>query len=433
MNLYKRCRTYLMSKVLFKNIILIVGGTSFAQLLTILVSPILTRIYPPDQYGILTVCNSLLILLSISISLDYQNAIPIADNSEDACQLTIISIGFLTVNSIILGAILLVFGNQILIYFNYEQLAGYKLYIVIGVFFLGLYNIFIQICYREKEFKKITQTKCVQSILGNLLKVLLGIIKVGPSGLIIGTIVGQSAGVMKLRKIYKHISKEICFVPNKEKSINLIRRYKKFPLYSAPNNYVFTATSQIPVLLLAMYYGNTVVGNFGMAYMVVGLPFSLIGSAIGQVFYAEIASYGINDIKRMKIESIKILKKMIIIGLIPFLSILFFAPYIFVIAFGEVWRDAGKYTQILAISTYFNFLCYPIGRILEIISQQQVSLLFNSFRLLILIFSIFLSGINNISAEDALTIFSFINALTYILLILIIFKELTKKIREENY
>lgn len=432
MRIYNRIKDFFKKNDFLKNIFLVVGGTAFAQLLTILVSPILTRIYPPEQYGVLTVCNSFLILLSISISLDYQNAIPIADNDEDACHLVIISIGFLILNTILLGFILAFFGKQFLTLFNSRQLINFRFYIIIGVFAIGMYNILIQVGYREREFKEISATKYVQSLCGNSIKIIMGISKFGALGLVLGTIIGQSAGVLRLGKILKKTFSKTHYKKNNRKIFNLIKKYKNFPLFSAPNNYIYSASSQLPVLVLTLFYGESVVGNFGLANTVVGLPFSLIGSSIGQVFYSEIARYGKQDCYRMKEESVKILKKMIIIGFFPFIILLLFAPQIFVIIFGKDWFVAGQYTQLLSISTYLSFLSYPVGRILEILSRQQIALFTNIFRLLILLASLFFSGIYHFQALHTIALYSVLNAFTYVLLISVIFIELKRQIKNKR-
>lgn len=79
-----------------KNIALVAGGTAFAQLIGVVFSPIITRIYLPEEYGVLTVYASVLAIISISASLDYQLAIPIADDDEKAINLLALSTIVLT-------------------------------------------------------------------------------------------------------------------------------------------------------------------------------------------------------------------------------------------------------------------------------------------------------------------------------------------------
>ena len=72
----------------FGNILIIVGGTAFSQVIGIILIPVITRIYPPDQYGVLTSYTAILVMLSISASFDYQKAIPIAESEKKGYKFT---------------------------------------------------------------------------------------------------------------------------------------------------------------------------------------------------------------------------------------------------------------------------------------------------------------------------------------------------------
>src|SRR5690625_3807380 len=84
---------------LIKNILLLMTGTGLAQILTVVLSPVITRIYNPTDYGTLALYTSALSLLSLIGSLKYDSAIPIADNDKKAinifvlCLLILVSFG----------------------------------------------------------------------------------------------------------------------------------------------------------------------------------------------------------------------------------------------------------------------------------------------------------------------------------------------------
>ena len=106
----------------FKNVSMIVGGTIFAQIINILVSPILTRIYQPEMYGVFSTFNSLVAILSISVSLDYQNAIPLEKEDEDAMHLFILAFAILIIICTFLGILFLFIGDSLLSKLNYSNM-----------------------------------------------------------------------------------------------------------------------------------------------------------------------------------------------------------------------------------------------------------------------------------------------------------------------
>ncbi|MGO5542851.1 lipopolysaccharide biosynthesis protein [Blautia sp. HCP3S3_H10_1] len=409
-----------------KNIMMVVGGTAFAQIITILITPILSRIYSPQEYGIYGTFSSLIAIFSISISLDYQNAIPLEKDDENASILLKIAIAILGFATIMLYVLLVFWGDNILGIFNSSELSSYIVFIVAGVFFTGLYNIFLQNAFRKSAFKDISFTKYSQSIIGNLVKIVLGLFAHNPVGLLIGTIIGQSAGIIRLFKVslkdYKNVRKI-------ERYKKLLIKYKKFPLFSAPNNLVNTFAIQLPILMLASLYDQEVVGNFSFANSIVGLPTTFVGTAIGQVFYAKIAKYGSDDLKKMKSDAKKMTLRMSEIGIIGYGLLAIIAPELCCFVFGKQWQVAGEYIRYMCINALMSFIILPIGRILEIVNQQQIGLIFNIIRLIILFVFFFMAQILKITDVCTIIGYSILSSILYGILIMMIFGEINKKIK----
>lgn len=120
----------------------------------------------------------------------------------------------------------------------------------------------MQWTFRKKDYKSISKTKLTKSIAQNSTQIGLGLIGLGPIGLILGRILGQSADITtlskSLRKKNKNLLKEISYKEMKEMAF----RYKKFPIYSLPGQLLNVAGSQLPILFLSFIYGSSVVGFF---------------------------------------------------------------------------------------------------------------------------------------------------------------------------
>ena len=61
----------------WSSVITIAGGTGFAQIIGVLFTPIITRIYDPADFGTLTLILSVVGILSTLSSLRYESAITI--------------------------------------------------------------------------------------------------------------------------------------------------------------------------------------------------------------------------------------------------------------------------------------------------------------------------------------------------------------------
>lgn len=410
-----------------KNILIIAGGTAFAQVLGIIFSPIITRIYPPEQYGVLTAYTAVLGLIVISASLDYQKAIPIAEDDNKAVNLLVLSLISLFSVVVIVTILLYFFGDLFLDILDSEVLSSYKYLIPFGVIFAGLYNIVLQWGFRTRNYPVITRTKISQSLTSNFLKIGLGLLNIGPVGLIIGTITGQSAGITSLSiPIFKNRSGNATV--NFKSLKYVLKRYKKFPLYSAPSNYVYTASNNLPIIFLVSLFDSAVTGYFGLAKSITYLPMSLIGNSVSQVFYSESANIGSENPKKIKKLSIKLMKKIALIATIPLLIILFFGPMLFSFAFGKEWYGAGVYARLLSIMVYFHFIITPIGRVLEIFERQREGLILNIVRLAMVLGVFLISKIMEFNSYITIGLYSISNAITYIFLLILVLRILNAEI-----
>lgn len=85
-----------------RNVAVLAGGTAAGQAIVVLASPVLTRLYTPEDFGVLAVYASLLCVLSTVATLRYELAIPLPKRDEDAAALVVLCL------VIVLGMSLLV-------------------------------------------------------------------------------------------------------------------------------------------------------------------------------------------------------------------------------------------------------------------------------------------------------------------------------------
>ena len=412
----------------YRNILIIAGGTAFAQALGFLLSPIITRIYSPSDYGVFTSFTAIISLIVIGASLDYHKAIPIADSDENARSLFKLSSLVLVGSSLLMFLIVLFLGDLFLKVFTSEVLYNYRFFIPLGIFLTGLYQILLQSSYRIKNYNGITKTKFSQSISANFTKIFLGLLNFGPIGLIIGSIMGSSAGLLTLGiPLYKRNKSTDKNVSNGDVRKMAIR-FKKFPIYSAPSNYVYNAGNQLPIIFLLSIFGASVSGLFGLAKTVISLPIGLIGMSVSQVFYAEAASIGKEDPIKIKNLAIDLVKKLALIASVPSIILLFLGPQLFSFVFGNEWKDAGKFAAILSIMLFFHFTILPLGRLLEIFEKQNISLLLNVFRLVGVIVIFILASVFSFTAINTIIIYSIFATVFYVCLFFLVFKVINKSI-----
>lgn len=397
-----------------KGVLTISSGTVIAQSLGIVLSPIITRLYSPTEYGILTVFTAVLVFLSIG-TLNYELGLPITKAVKKSINLVVLSILVLIFYTLFLFFILMFFGNDLLEIFDASSLAPYKYYLPVGVFFTGLFNIFRQWSFRIKNYKSISKANISQYAIGNSSKVVFGLLGFGSIGLVIGRILTKGFGFVTLFSTFlkdqKGFLKEINFSDIKWNFF----RYKDFPLYRTPTVFIQRFGVQLPVLFMTSLYGVTVAGWYGLANTIVMLPMNIIGDSISDVFFGESASIGKNNPDRIQELSRKLLLRIIIIGFIPAFFMIIFVPSVFEIIFGSDWYVTGQYARILSFSMYMRMIFVPVSRIYEVFERQRTKLIINSFQLTAIAIGFFISWYFNLNSYFALIIYAIICSIFYVI------------------
>lgn len=421
----------LINNKLYHNISIIAGGTASAQAIAFLLSPIITRLYSPAEYGVFNSFSALVSLIAIGATLDYHKAIPIAEDKKQVSNLVSLSTLILLTFTIIIFIITLFFGNSLLTLLGNENLIKYKWVVPLGIFYFGFNAILFELLLRNKSFKLVSLAQILTAVLTNGIKILLGYLAFGPIGLLIGFIIGQITSItIQLFKNIRYFSIASFYRLSELKYV--LKRYKKFATYSAPSNYIYTASNQLPLLFLVGIFGTEITGLFGIANSVVKLPLTLISQSVAKAFYSEAASIGKNNPLKIKQDAINLIKKLALVAVAPTIALLFFGPYLFSIVFGSGWEEAGSYASLLSISLFFHFIITPFGRLFEIFEKQKISLLFNILRLLLVLLIFGCVIILNLAPIVAVGIYSIGMAIAYILMFFMVLKVLNIEIIKSN-
>ena len=418
-----------------RNILMLAGGTAIAQALAVLAIPIITRIFSPEEYGILTVYTALLVLFTGSQSLRYELGIPIAEDEKKAINVLGLSFIILLVFSILTFIIVMLSNEQVFIKFSAQGLYQYKILIPLGFFLLGLYQLFMMWNIRIKDFKSIAKTKISRSVGSNILTIILGLLGWGPLGLLLGKVFGESVGIVTLSKpVLRKDKRRLLKYINSKEVFESAKKLRKFPTYSLPSAFLSKAGDQIPVFFIAALFGAQIVGYYGLAKSIITIPTALIGSSIGDVFYGEAAAIGKKSPSDLKKLSIKMFSKLLLIGLLPTIMFVVFSPVIFKTVFGNEWFEAGIYARILAIWALAQIIFQPISRVYDIYGKQKELLIITLVRVILICVVFGFAHIFELSSYFAVMGYAFIMFLiygvTYLLSLKIIENQIIKEAKK---
>lgn len=331
------------SKVL--NISKLLSANIIAQAVGMLIYPLLTRMYEPADFTLLTLFLTIANAILIVSTADLQYAIPLPKKEEGAYALTgaIVVTLSLTVSMTMIACL---FCDKIAMFFGINELEWALWYLPIYIPVVGSWQALMYIFNRDKQYGKIATYQIVQSISNAIFKILLGLFAIGGLALIDASVIGPLIAlfivgpvkiwevISNLRRLPTHLAKEY------------VSTYRDFPLYSMPKNLVCHLSNGLPVLMLTSVYGATNVGYFSLAITIGYLPLMMIASSIYQVMLRH-TSEKLNDNKPIFPEIHKFCMYSTGI-LIPLFGILFFSlPTITEFLFGEGWGMTGEILGLL--------------------------------------------------------------------------------------
>ncbi len=376
-----------------RDVLKLVGGTAVAQAVSILASPLITRIYGPEAFGTAALFLSIVGIIGVVACLRYELAIMITKKEEEAANL----LGLSILISVAMGILtLIVFWQvkeQLLLKLNAPQLGPYIWLIPPAVFLSGA---FISLSYwnsRKKHFWRLSLARINASLSTNGTQVGAGLAGYATEGcLIIGGIIGSLISTFVLGwQILRDDHKVLFEKVNLNGMRKGLSRYKRFLIFDTWSALLNSLSSQLPILILSGYFTSAIIGYYALAYRVLALPISVIGSSVGEVFFQRASKARYEGSLGTLVE--KVTEVLLLISIYPLFLIFLFGEEIFSIIFGMNWGEAGIYAGILAPWILIVFTTSPISTLFSILEQQSNSLLVNIILTIFRAGSLLLGGV----------------------------------------
>jgi O-antigen/teichoic acid export membrane protein len=405
---------YLAASGFLKNAAKLAGSTALSQIILILASLILTRLYTPENFGVLAIFTSLFGQAVVLTSFCYEWIIPLAEEEEEAIDVLIFSLILTIFTSIVFAIVIGIYGHNIALWANSPASEPFLWLLPIVIFFGGMYQNFNYWSLREKAFGLIARTKLAQSLWTTGTQILLGLFAQGSIGLLIGYLLTQLVGIWQQAMFFWHNHHAQVKLVSFTRIATVGRKYFSYALTSGTSTFVYATGSAVPSLLLSSFYGTAAVGSFSVAQRLTSIPVVIVGAALSQVFLSHAAEMIRNDPKELKRlflkTSLLLFAASLLIG-----SIVLVSPLVFPIIFGDIWIESGFMAQAMVPMFIFSMAIAPLS-ILEWVGKQSWMLGWNIVRLGLFWLGFWIAHVNGWSATAAIGIYSVITAIMYLIL-----------------
>jgi O-antigen/teichoic acid export membrane protein len=356
---------YKLSTAFGTNVLTVMTGTGLAQIFPVLISPILTRIYTPEDFGVLAIYLLGLSLLTILATGKYENALYLAKNYKAVSRILDLSLTLSIIFSVFLMGLVVVFGHLFWAYFHIKHSILWLFILPVALFISSHYVVLTQLAIRTANYKQLSISRVCQSLTFGLVALAIGYLSLS-FGLVVATFFGQFVAYSIIKKTGKH----------KYKFKNLFRfatakRYIKFPIYMMPSGLLNAVSANMPIVILSTNFGLTYVGFYELVQRTLSAPSTFIGNSFGEVFRQQ-ASDDIRKDGTCRPLIRKTIAKFFIVSALPFFGFWFYTPVLFEIIYGEDWLIAGEIAQLLVPMFYVRFLSMPVASIILLRNRPEI-------------------------------------------------------------
>lgn len=348
------------------NVLTLMTGTAIAQAIPIAISPILTRIYTPNDFGVFAIYSAITAIIGVMATGRYELAIMLPKKESDAVNIAILSALVATLISFITFIVVYTFNTRITKMLSNPEVSNWLYLMPLSILMMGVYQSLNYWNNRKKQFNRLALSRVLQSSGTAVTQLGLGYGTGLSGGLIVGSICGLGASIATLTKMNwaedRVLQKEI----KKASMLANARLYKKFPMVSAWGSLFDSSAQQMPIFIITNFFGVAITGLFSMTFKVLNMPMTLISGAISQVLFQKVATLHNKQSELLYNYILKIFFLLLAIT-IPFLIVIgFFGVEIFTFVFGQSWAQAGKFAALISVAVAVRFAVSPLSTVLAL-------------------------------------------------------------------
>ncbi len=382
----------------------------------VILSPLVAKIYGPAAYGVYGLFSSITSNLANIAGLGYTPAILLPKEEERAVALYRLNM------ALVLGLVALTlpfFLIPSLLYRiapEWSVMGDWCLLVPVMTFVLGANQALIAWAARAKAFSVSAKVNSFTTVGIRAANLVLGLLGSGHMwGLILGDTIARGGSVVAYLISLRRFGLPGARTPASSVRLKEIAaEYKEYPRYVFPARFLNLFALQLPIFGLVSLGDTTVVGHFTLAGAILLMPLRLFGYSLSTVFFRKAAEIGRDDMSKLGDLVRRMYERLRLLGLFPFVSLMFFGDLAFDLVLGHEWKLAGAYCGIMGPFYLFRLLSEPISSVYNAQRDERALFRFNLL-LFVLNAAATLIGANLLhDASMTVLLFAAVNAVAYL-------------------
>lgn len=350
----------------------LMGGNIIAQAVAMLAYLVLTRLYSPEDFALFNIFYSYIEVFIIVSTCKYELAVVAAKDTAESTAVARFGLRMNTCISLLLLMLAVALYLTDALPGDYAELGAIALLVPPMVWLVGSSRIYAGLYNRVRRYRVMAMSEVTNAGIGAGLKILFGLLQWRPSGLPLGTVLGQAAANLVYRLRMRTLSLP---ASGRADRIAAAKVHRSYPLYVAPKEFVNSLSAGLPFMWLAFYFDKEEVGLFGLALTMTFRPANILNSAIESVLYARAAE----NVRRGERIAPLLMRTLLVVNAVALPVCVvgwFVAEPVFTFLFGAEWEGCGAYVQALLPWIWLSLNATPLTFLSLIFNKQRTEFLF---------------------------------------------------------
>lgn len=406
---------------LARSIVTVATGSALGSVIGFAVSPALTRLFTPTEFGTFSVATALVVILLNLATGRFELAVPLPSAERDSRDILLLGAAFASATTILLLLATVMVPDRIMSLAP-SALAGILPAVPILMVPVASFTLLNAWAIRQSRYRAIATRNVAQASVTAAVQLGCGLIGFGVGGLLAGYFVGQLVGSLALL----HRSGLTKF--GKVSLANLrqqLRVYRRHPMALAPSGLVNALGGQAPVLVVAATYGVSAAGLLALTQRVLSVPMTLLGISTAQVYLSEL-SRGIREGNNAALMPLFKRTTMILCA-IGLCLLALGSPslyYLFEPLFGHQWSEAGPLAAVLTLGVAAQLVGSSVSQTLIVLQRIWLIVAWDLGRLTATVVALAYAWWGDWPLLQAISLLSGVTAITYLIYWFLSFRSL---------
>jgi O-antigen/teichoic acid export membrane protein len=357
-----------MSGLNVRGIVGLAGGSAVGQLAVLAVSPLLARLFLPEELGQFGLLQAFVGFAAVGLCLRLDLAIVSADSETDADGLLHLCLALCLVLSLFATALLgLLVARDVM---GFGSLGPWALLATFGLLFLtGTFIVLRFWAVRMRHYQRIAGALTLQGIGRAVFPVAFGLAGSGWGGLVAGELAGRTFGIRSLGRLAWPRLRQQRY---RHQEVNrLLGKYRQYWAVILPSSVLDALALALPVPVVVATYGLEAAGWWVLVNRVAMAPGQLVAAAVADVFHSETMRQLPADPGGPRRWLWSTLRPLLIGTVVVYACAGAVAPWAFGLVFGSEWAEAGRLMLLLVPALVVTVAVGATGRMLMVMQKSH--------------------------------------------------------------